>query len=195
MTQPNSKVYTFEPVTYLYDICKKNIEINKYNDSVILSKLALSKERGEMDISIDTLRSSLKNIDNNADIETAQLVSLDSFVQDNDIKSVDLMLLDVEGAELDVLLGAKEILRSNSNPEIIFEVIKDNIGLSYKIIELLKSYGYKFYSIKDDYEISLNDIGSPKLTEINTSVSIEPVFKDSLYVNIFATKSDIENYV
>ena len=68
--------------------------------------------------------------------------TLDSIVRKLELKRVDLVKIDVEGAELEVLKGGIETIH-RFHPKIIVEVhewlgVKGN-----KIIQLLKKYGYK----------------------------------------------------
>ena len=83
-------------------------------------------------------------------------ITIDEFVANNDISSVDLIMLDIEGSEYNVLLGAKDQLAKPEGqcPNIIFEIHKSYVdwdnGLDKtNITELLASYGYQMFSIRD----------------------------------------------
>ena len=43
--------------------------------------------------------------------ETSRIVTLDYYVEEHDLPSIDFIKLDVEGAELDVLKGAAQSIR------------------------------------------------------------------------------------
>lgn len=77
------------------------------------------------------------------------VTTLDCFFQKSRIEKVDLIKIDVEGAELEVLKGARELLQRRPRPVICCEV--EDIRTTpwgYKakeIIKLLSSYGYHWF--------------------------------------------------
>ena len=76
--------------------------------------------------------------------------TLDSLLKKHKINKVDLIKIDVEGAERDVLFGAKETLKKH--PKILFEAWdKDFLD---KIKSVLNPYKYKVISISDTYYLA-----------------------------------------
>lgn len=74
--------------------------------------------------------------------------TLDQIIFDNSsIKNISFMHIDVEGFELKVLKGAKNIIREN-HPTIIFEqhISKDNVSEMFKY---LQNFGYEIYMINE----------------------------------------------
>ena len=53
--------------------------------------------------------------------EQVEVTTVDSFLDENDIPSVDFMKIDVEGHEYDVLLGAQQSIRCGKINAIAFE--------------------------------------------------------------------------
>lgn len=153
---PNSKIYCFEPVNKQRFYLKKNKIKNKLSN-LFISKKALFKNKNKKlyikekknddgDISIT---SNKKN--NNKFFFTD---SLDNFIENKKIKKIDLLMIDVEGNELNVLLGAKKLLKKDKLENIIFEIhskyVNWNKGLKKTpIIKLLKSHNYKIFCIRD----------------------------------------------
>ncbi len=71
---------------------------------------------------------------------------LDNLIPAN--TKIDVLKVDVEGAELSVLRGAREIFNDQRLPSVvIIEVfdVRDNTDKSEGIREVLEGYGYKFF--------------------------------------------------
>jgi Methyltransferase FkbM domain len=73
--------------------------------------------------------------------------TLDYLLQSNGIKheQVNWIKIDVEGAEYEVLKGAKDILSKSSNISLLIEIhnLSSNINLYEPIKEFLNSYNFK----------------------------------------------------
>jgi len=85
----NSKIYTFECDNNLFELVKKNIQINELQN-VYPQKCFLSRETGEMEIG--------------GKIE--KTLSIDDFVKENNLTDIGLIKFDIEGAELEALKGS-----------------------------------------------------------------------------------------
>lgn len=118
---PNQKHFAFEPIPYLF----KNLK-SKYGDSVALFNCALSNEKGKTTFNYVKNAPAYSGIKQrkydiaNPEIELldVKLELLDDIIPQS--VKVDLIKIDVEGAEFQVLKGAINTIK-NSNPIIIFE--------------------------------------------------------------------------
>lgn len=74
-----------------------------------------------------------------------QLVALDEFAKENDIKKVDFIKMDIEGAEEEALIGCTELIKANK-PKLSICVYHKPEHL-YKLILWINSLnlGYKFW--------------------------------------------------
>jgi len=75
-------------------------------------------------------------------------VSLDNFLIKNNIKKIDFIKIDVEGAELKVLRGFKEYFRKKRVGAIILEInekIIDYSSTAEDLVSFLEGFGYNFY--------------------------------------------------
>jgi len=71
------------------------------------------------------------------------VITVDRFVSENNLPSVDLVKIDTESTEPDVLLGMTETI-TRDQPSIICEVLKDR-GSERRLEEVLRPVGYNFY--------------------------------------------------
>jgi hypothetical protein len=75
--------------------------------------------------------------------DSVPIITLDSFVKENNIKYVDLMKIDTESTEPDVIKGMYETLQRDQ-PTIFCEVLKGR-GSEKPLEELMHALGYRFY--------------------------------------------------
>lgn len=153
-------VYAFEPVQNYFEQLRHNRELSKL-DNLITERLALaSSSRPQVKLYLAGARSSVDVAANaNGAYEYVETVSLHDYVLKHGIASVDLIFLDVEGSELNVLMGARHLL--DSTPGLILEV--NRFGLSQQgqsadaLYEFLFARGYQLYIIADDYSLRMRD--------------------------------------
>lgn len=113
----NGSVHSFEPVPINWKILNLNIQLNKLKN-VVLNYSALADKKGEVDfsVSIDGAYSSIKHTGRNIESEilTVKLDTLDEYIVRNEISKIDVIKIDVEGAEDLVLQGAECLLNNFS---------------------------------------------------------------------------------
>lgn len=126
------KIYTFEPETTVYKLLIANIDRNNLKD-IETYNFAIGEKDGVGTLSIDEKNMGASKV---SITEEGQVVikSLDSL----DIELPDFVKIDVEGFELDVLLGMKEIL-TNKKPIMWIEIFDDN---KKAVDEFLRKYHY-----------------------------------------------------
>jgi len=116
-----ANVYAFEPFEYVIeDYLSKTVTANP---NIVICKYALSNREGTIsfmqDVNLPTagkisnIENSKNEIDNNVGSEavTVQAITLDKFVQENNLPQVDFIKADIEGAERYMLMGAKQVLK------------------------------------------------------------------------------------
>ncbi len=160
------KVYAIEPTKYAYSKLTKNLLINKSLSKRVQSDqimLINNDGKGKVKDLYSSWPLSVRSKDEKRhsvhqgvlrSISGAEENTLDSYVSINNITSLDLIKLDVDGNELDVLSGANNILK-NLRPVIIMELAPsqyDNQNDFLKVVDILMSAGYRYYSLDEAYQ-------------------------------------------
>lgn len=149
---PAGTVHAFEPVPDNFLRLTRNLTLNSFAN-VICQQLALADKCGHTVFYAATAGNSgigslEKRAEGDRPIEI-EMTTVDDYCASHNISRVDLMKVDVEGAELLVFRGAERLLSSNEAPIIMFEtdeVLTARFGSSSTLIKtLLQQYGYAFY--------------------------------------------------
>jgi FkbM family methyltransferase len=133
-------VYAFEPVNETFQLLRKTKELNNTDEGQIYPvQKGLGSSECEMDISIgtDSGEGSSIILDRDHASETISVTTLDEFVEENNLKRVDFIKADIEGAERDMLRGATNVLKTFApklaictyhlydDPEVLEKIIKE----------------------------------------------------------------------
>ena len=148
----NKNVYAFEPFEDSFEILKKNINSNKIKN-IIPVKKSLGNINGErtLYLSGDNVQGITSNA-NARDYDTklkVEEITLDTFVKENNLE-VGFITADVEGAELDLLKGAVETIKSQK-PILtisIYHKVTDFFDIIPWIANL--NVGYEFEVVKEN---------------------------------------------
>ncbi len=159
---PNSKIYSLEPMPSLYNITFKKIQ--NFNN-IHLFNLAFSHTNGRMSLNLaenqdqpwgssSLLRPKLHleihpgiTFNSKKSVET---IKLDSFLSMNNIESVDLLWLDLQGVEPDVLMASNQLQK---------------VKYIYSEVSVLENYenqilyeDFKKFMIDNGYKVHFEDI-------------------------------------
>jgi FkbM family methyltransferase len=171
---PEGKVFSFEPEPKNYSYLIKNVKLNNYNQVVVLPKAVSNKDgktrlyicdydTGHHTINkydgIESYSRGRKTEEHSIEIET---VTLDNFLEGK-TNRVDIIKMDVEGAEALALAGMDNILRKNRKIKMFIEffpLLIEKMGSSSKdfISKLLKDYQFSIYVIPDDYDAKRHEM-------------------------------------
>ena len=146
---PNATVYAFEPSRNTFEKLVKNVKINKID--VSCNQIAISNSNKEticFDVPDEHQKSAslspekLKNWTGyTGEIIEYKVVcsSLDKYIENNNITSIDLMKIDVEMHEAEVLKGFKKYL-GQFKPFMMIEVLSEDIASALDKILPSKDY-------------------------------------------------------
>ncbi|MES3037950.1 MAG: FkbM family methyltransferase [Bdellovibrionota bacterium] len=116
------EVHTFEPNPDTFKILKKNIESNFPGSRAIVNNLALGEENGSISLFLNPYHSGDDRTiftEGRTQIAVKQM-TLDSYVESKNLKALDFVKIDVQGAELSVLKGGIKSLKTFA-PRILME--------------------------------------------------------------------------
>ncbi|MGO9139570.1 MAG: FkbM family methyltransferase [Syntrophales bacterium] len=145
------QVYAFEPIPQVCDILQKNIDINHKQNITIVQKVVAGAE-GKIQLGLDTSidQASLKFAINDeihrlCEIIECDAITIDGFVAEGNAPP-SLIKIDVEGAEVDVLQGARRAL-AQCHPLVLCETHGQMAARG--VYKILCEYGYELFIIHD----------------------------------------------
>jgi len=147
---PTGRVLAIEPQSRLASVIRRNLDLNAASN-VSLAQVAISDADGTADFNLapdtNSGSSGLSRATRYTNpTQSVRLLTLDACLRENDLTSVDVMKIDVEGYEYEAILGSKELFRSRKVDRVLIEV-HDNLlnsrGLcAQDISDFLISCGY-----------------------------------------------------
>lgn len=152
---PSGKIYCFEPQRQVFQMLCGNAAINNlYN--VYAYNIALGKENTMIQFyepnyfqkndfgTFSLVEDIIKEKSNNSIV--VQINTLDWFVKNYNIPKIHLLKIDVEGMDLDVLVGARETLRKHF-PVIFIEHCDNRKSIVDDIKKFLDHFEYSYETI------------------------------------------------
>lgn len=152
------QVYAFEPVPENAAFIKANIDLNNFSN-IILDQRAVSSHtgKGELILAEYSGGATLSKADTPPDMKgviSVDLISIDDLIAEHEIQPPSLLKIDVEGAEMPVLMGMKETIQKYK-PILIYEVDDGNRDRFYQKQEECDSFvedcGYEIKRLEDSY--------------------------------------------
>ena len=147
LMQDNGRVIAFEPDPDNCQWIDKNVRANGFQ-CIELSQLALSDQEGSATFyAADGLGSLVANPSARATAKkpiTVLTRRLDDVLEERRIEKVDIIKIDVEGADLMVLRGAQRTLRQN-DVSILMDVDVQSNTERQELYDLLRSLGFRVY--------------------------------------------------
>lgn len=196
MTQvaPKATIYAIEPSAFSYAVLKTTLAWHGIKDRVTPVHAAVGDKPGEMLLVTprkitgrmgrayafvaDTApegeaRPDLQ--DTGFETQPTQVVTIDGFCADRGITKVDFIRMDIEGAELMALQGARHIL-DRDHPHVLLEIHPQMLearfgGAAEAVIALFTRRGYRMFALNGHH-----------LEERDTAVTDEP-WKDYFFIH------------
>jgi FkbM family methyltransferase len=158
-------VHAFEPEERNFARLRINLELNGF-EGAHASRLAVVDEPRDVDLNVfppdlygwHTLGTPAMEVDGRPAVPVARQrvrgVTLDGYCSECGIERIDLLKLDVEGAELEALRGAGRLLRERRIGCIVFEVSQAMVeGMNHdpaEIFEVVRAAGLTVHELAED---------------------------------------------
>lgn len=152
--KPNAQIFAFEPVKRVYKKLEDNLALNNYQDVVSIEK-ALSNADGEALIYDQEAASHTYSVTVGKNLNTAETKSiettiaitrLDTFIEQHQLKKIDLIKIDVETHEPEVLEGMGKYLQQ-MRPTMLIEILNNEVA--QKVQDLVEGIGYLYFDLDE----------------------------------------------
>ena len=189
------QIYAFEAEPNNYGVLQANIERNGYQN-VIAENQAVSEKCGTTSFFLSGLDNGSHSIYKvrrrmtKGEIEV-QTTTIDAFLESKGWPKIDVIKIDVEGAENVVIKGMEKVLASEPSPDLIMEfcpfLLEEAGNPPQLLIHTIKSLGYTVSVIAGDLELTSLE------KEEDVSSLISTLLKQQTYVNVFCSKTAWQN--
>ena len=148
------RVIAFEPDPETAGRLRKNVQLNGFMEKVDILQVALGEEEGKKELHTDGLGGlapALGNLKRHSGAVSVQVETVDRLSQQRTAQCPTVLKIDIEGAELLALRGAKALLHSEQRPRIIFlelhpEFLPSFGGSAEEVKKIIRNSGYTILS-------------------------------------------------
>lgn len=145
------RVYAFEPLKSICEILRRNVSLNNFDNTVVVVPSGLSDTTSTQPLyqSQDNIGGSSLVFDQTGNSVPILCTTLDQWVNENRVPRVDFIKADIEGAERQLLVGARETIRRfkprlaictyhlPDDPQVLEQLIRDTCS-DYRFIHSSK---------------------------------------------------------
>jgi FkbM family methyltransferase len=162
---PTGKIVTFEPDATAISILRKNLSLNSFCENVVVEDIALSDKSGTHtffsrggDSMSSLARSGLGTNSNGSDVmeSTVATMRLDDYLSVNDMGYPQWIKLDTEGAEIVILRGARNLLKSGTT--VLCELhpyVWNDFGTTFdELLEIVRECGRSIKYLDSELKIA-----------------------------------------
>lgn len=153
----SGKIYAFEPFPDVYDKLSENIRLNDLGHLIKVVKKVVSDKSGKEEFLLEDkseTASIVNRTNRNLAFKKIPSIKLDDFISAEHLQYIDLVKIDVEGAEFKVLKGFSDYIKRGKVGSIIFEINKNNIyfdGDTKRILSFLIKNQYHIFNFENNY--------------------------------------------
>ncbi len=190
---PQGRVFAFEPEPTNHELLCKNSQLNEYRN-IMAEQKAVGAQSGTARLYLSDLdsgshslyRAHGEHVEHGERFVDIGLVSLDAFLEQQGWPRIDLIKIDVEGAESDVLRGMQKVLGRFPNLRLVIEFCPSllrRIGKDPRaLLEALTNAGLTIALIHEEG-------GLVPFEEIDSSGLVQRLLRHPGYVNLFCGRT------
>ena len=115
------KIYAIEPFPSNFDLLKRNVELNSYDNIIELHKMAISNQSGKTKLYVSDKHNLCNMLESDADgFVEVTTKTFDEFIADKQLP--DMIRMDIEGFEYYILDGMKKTMDKCNSCKMFIEV-------------------------------------------------------------------------
>jgi FkbM family methyltransferase len=185
---PTGKVFSFEPEPKNFELLKKNVEINNYNNVTTECKVVSDQNKKCTLYTFETSSGANRIYKPNNDLNPKPIevdsISLDEYFKNSEfLKKIKFIKIDVEGAEILILKSMKSIFKENDDIKLLLEF---NPKFLSEIGSTLSDFFDILYS--ENFSIFLIDNKNNKLIPLDFGTELDPKLFENDLINFFCKK-------
>ena len=117
----SGKVFAFEPEPTLFEILKKNVEVNEFKNITLIQKAVSNiSKKGKLFLSSNPNDHRIFDATGTRNSINIDTISLDEYFSSNDLQ-IDFIKSNIQGADFSAIEGSKNILEKSKNVKIMAE--------------------------------------------------------------------------
>lgn len=158
--EQGGRVYAFEPVPRIFEKLQKNIVLNGV-ENILVNQVAVYSEPSTLELFVSSeenigMSSIFHHDTESGEVAKVKAICMDDFIEENQIEQVNLVKIDIEGAELFALKGMARTIEKYK-PVFLIEISASVLGeqslLGDEVLTFMKSFAYSPYSIEPSGEV------------------------------------------
>jgi FkbM family methyltransferase len=146
---PQSRIVAFEPNPKITNYLLRNIKNNSLENIEVIEK-AVWTTNAEIELGLEDADGSSIHLEKNK--TKVKSIRLKDYLEKEEV--VDMLKMDIEGAEVEVLKDCKDSLTSVKNIFVEFHSYRDKPQRLSEVIEVLESAGFRYFVMQPENRIS-----------------------------------------
>lgn len=152
---PKGRVFAFEPDPRNLTLLRKNAVLNKCRNVVIVNK-AVDSTKGRSSFLQDHANPGESRLVNNKGTIRVSTTSLDAFVKNAHVRRVDVVKMDIEGAEVAAIVGAKKTFSPRKGTTLFIECnpgkLAQSLHAAEDLLRAMQTVGFRPQLIINEVE-------------------------------------------
>jgi len=151
---PEGRVIAVEPLPANFRLLQHNVRSNGYQQTVRCAACALGRNQGQIRLGYGK-ETSIASAHGDFPLHlTVVQRSLDDLLSEQGIAQIDFLKIDVEGAELDVLMGSRQVLDASPQARLVVEIhARPDSVETCPVHRWLRECGYSIAALHEEHRL------------------------------------------